>query len=54
MISFYIFPFLDANDFDEVGDKGSLYVYGKAGLPLRVHDAQISHNLSLRVHFRSD
>jgi hypothetical protein len=31
MIFFYTFPFLDANDFDELGDKDSLQVCGNIG-----------------------
>jgi hypothetical protein len=31
MIAFYTFPFLDATDFDEVGDKNSLQVFGNTG-----------------------
>jgi len=39
MVLFYTFPFLDANDFDEVGYKDSLQVCGNIGdLPLCVKD----------------
>jgi hypothetical protein len=31
MILIYTFPFLDANDFDEGGDKDSLQVFGNIG-----------------------
>jgi len=31
MILIYTFPFFDANDFDEVGDKDSLQVCGNIG-----------------------
>jgi len=31
MILLYTFPFLDVNDFDEVGDKNSLQVCGNIG-----------------------